>query len=447
MKRFYKIFFFFPVPLLAWLPVLRAQDSLPAPAGNMLTPQQAIEYAVAHNYDLIISKNNVEIGSLNNSWAAAGALPAISATANKTFGVNNLEQKLSNGTVTRKNGNSTQNLAAGVAVNWRIFDGLKMFATKKKLEELERTGEYNFKKSLNETIFNVITSYYNIVTLNEQKEATLEQIRLYTDRYTLAQRRFEIGTGAKYEVLEAEVDLNEQRSALLSLQHSLAVAKSSLSNLIGKENDTSFAVIDTIMVNSLPSISEVQTKIDSQNPDILLANSQLYILAQQKKEVNAARLPTVDLNGFYNFNRNSSGAGFTLFNQTYGPSGSVGISIPIFNGMIVKKQLAVNDIQIKNQQIALTQTRKNIETALTNAYINYNSALRIIELEKNNLLLATENILIATERYKKLNITSVELRQIQISYNAAKNRLYNALYQAKEAETTVALLSGDIAGL
>jgi outer membrane protein TolC len=62
-------------------------------------------------------------------------------------------------------------------------------------------------------------------------------------------------------------------------------------------------------------------------------------------------------------------------------------------------------------------------------------------------VLAEENIFIANERYKKLNITSVELRQIQISYSDAKNRLYNALYQAKLAEAQVALLTGDIANL
>jgi outer membrane protein TolC len=322
-----------------------------------------------------------------------------------------------------------------------------MFATKKKLEELERSGEYAFRKNLNETVYNVITSYYNIVTLDEQKNATLEQIGLYTDRLNLAQRRFEIGTGAKYEVLEAQVDLNEQRSNLLSLQNSIALAKSSLSNLLGKNSDTSFTVADTIMVMPLPAFTEVQNKIEKQNPDVLLANSQLFVLAQEKKEVNAARLPSVELNGFYNFARNSNGAGFTLFNQTYGPSGSVGLSVPIFNGILVKKQLAISDIQIKNQQISIIQTKKLVETALTNAYINYNNALKAIDLEKNNLVLATENILIATERYKKLNITSVELRQIQISYNNAKNRLYNALYQAKLAEATVALLSGDIAQL
>ena len=440
MKRLYKIVFLSFYLILFFNSILLAQDTL-------MTAQEAVKTAIENNYGIIISKNEIEIGSINNNWANAGAIPSVGATASKTIGVNNLEQKLSNGTVTRKNGNSTQNLNAGIAVNWRVFDGLKMFATKKRLEELERSGEYTFRKNLNETVFNVISSYYNIVTLNEQKNATLEQISLYNDRYMLAQRKFEIGTGAKYEVLQAEVDLNEQRSNLLSLQNSIALAKSSLNNLLGKKPDTSFIVADTILLMPLPAFADVQNKISTQNPDVLLANSQLLVLGQEKKEVNAARLPSVDLNGFYNFARNSNGAGFTLFNQTYGPSGSVGITVPLFSGILVKKQLAISDIQIKNQQLTIDQTKNNVETALTNAYINYNNALKSIDLEKNNLVLATENIMIATERYKRLNITAVELRQIQISYNDAKNRLYNALYQAKIAEATVALLSGDIANL
>ena len=216
---------------------------------------------------------------------------------------------------------------------------------------------------------------------------------------------------------------------------------------MGLQPDTMYQLIDTIQIEPLPGFSDVQQKINNQNPDILLANSELAILAQTRKEVNSARLPSVSLGGFYNFARNSNGAGFTLFNQTYGPSGSVGISIPLFNGILVKKQLAVTDIQIKNQNVAIEQTRNNVQTMLNNAYINYNNSLKALELEKNNLKLAAENIYIATERYRKLNITSVELRQIQISYNAVKNRLYNALYQAKVAETQVALLSGDIANL
>jgi len=439
MRLFYK--FFFVLLFASFLHLsLQAQDTL-------MTAQEAVKTAIENNYGVIISKNEIEIGSINNSWANTGVIPVVSATASKQVGVNNLHQRLSNGITTTKNGNRTQNLNAGIAVNWQIFDGLKMFATKKKLEELERRGEYSFRKNLNETVYNVISSYYNIVTLNEQKKATLEQISLYSDRYNLAQRRLEIGTGAKYEVLQAEVDLNEQRSNLLALQNSIAIAKSSLQSLLGKKPDTSFSIVDTITVMPLPSYVDIQNKINQQNPDVLLANSQLYILNQEKKEINAERLPSVELNGYYNFARNSNGAGFNLLNQTYGPSGSVGISIPIFHGVVVKKQLQISDIQIKDQQITIAQTKNNLETQLKNAYINYNNALKAIELERNNLVLAKENILIATERYKRLNITSVELRQIQISYNDARNRLYNDLYQAKIAEATVGLLSGDIANL
>ncbi len=440
MKRF-RIFAF---SIILQLPIFSgnifAQDML-------LTAEDAVKYAIEHNYGISISKNNIEIGKINNNWANAGAVPVISATANKTIGVNNLQQKLSNGTTTIRNGNNTKNTNAGIAINWPVFDGLKMFATKRRLEELERNGEYAFRKNLNETVYNVISSYYNVVTIKEQVKSTQEQITLYSDRYNLAQRRFEIGTGAKYEVLEAQVDLNEQKSILLSLQNSLAISKTSLNNIIGKVPDTMYVVIDTITVKELPSIEEAKNKIEKQNPDILLANSDLTVLFESKKELAAQRLPVVTLNGFYNFSRNSNGAGFTLFNQTYGPSGSIGIAIPLFNGGLIKKQMSVTDIQIRNQNITLAETKNNLQTALTNAYINYSNSLKIVELEKSNLALATENIFIATERFKKLNITSVELRQIQISYNDAKTRLYNALYQAKLAEAQVALLTGDIANL
>ncbi|HSV09916.1 MAG TPA: TolC family protein, partial [Hanamia sp.] len=153
MMRFYKKFFFSLSLILFFYSPLFAQDTL-------LNAQDAIKIAIENNYGVIISKNEIEIGSINNNWANAGAIPVISATASKTVGVNNLQQKLSNGTITNKNGNTTQNLSAGLAVNWIVFDGFKMFATKKKLEELERSGEYAFRKNLNETVYNVITSYY-----------------------------------------------------------------------------------------------------------------------------------------------------------------------------------------------------------------------------------------------------------------------------------------------
>lgn len=414
-----------------------AQDST-------LSVQEAIRMALENNFDVRISRNESEISQVNNSWSVAGALPQISASAGKSFGSNNLKQKLGNGTITEKKGTTNRSLSAGLAVNWRIFDGFRMFATKKRLEELEHIGEYSFRKTMNETVFDVITQYYRIVTLNEQLDASREQITLYQERLELAKRKYEIGTGAKYEVLEAEVDMNAQLSDMIQIENAISTAKSGLSSLLGQVADTSYKIADTIIINALPPITETQEKITSQNPDILMANSNLNVLYEGRKEVNAAVLPSVTVNGFYNFNKNSSSAGFNLFNQTYGPSGNVALSVPLFNGGITRKQLKVADINIRNQQVQLDKLKNDINTAIVNSYLNFHSALKTIELETNNLKLATENIKIAIERYRKLNITTLELRQIQINYNATQLRLFNALNQAKTAEAMVALLTGDI---
>ena len=95
MKRLSNIIFLFLLQCLFFNEPLFAQDTV-------LTAQDAVEYAIKNSYGVIISKNNVEIGSINNNWANAGAVPVISATANKVVGVNNLQQNLSNGTVTKK---------------------------------------------------------------------------------------------------------------------------------------------------------------------------------------------------------------------------------------------------------------------------------------------------------------------------------------------------------
>src|SRR5215210_5368925 len=150
---------------------------------DSLSVEQAIKYTIDHNYGVIISKNEIEIGRLNNNWANAGAIPTVSATATKAIGRNNLLQKLNTGVVITKKGTRTNNINAGVNVNWAMFDGFKMFATKRRLEELERNGEYTFRKNVNETVYNVVTAYYDIVNLKQQVKAIEEQITLYEERY------------------------------------------------------------------------------------------------------------------------------------------------------------------------------------------------------------------------------------------------------------------------
>jgi outer membrane protein TolC len=412
--------------------------------STTLTLEEAVKIAIENNYGVVISKNQIEIGKLNNTWGNAGALPVISATGNKTLATNNIQQKLSNGTNINTNGASVNNMNAGLAVSWRFFDGMKMFATKKRLEELQKMGELNFRKMVNETAYDVIVTYYLIVSLKEQTKATNDMIDLYKERLKIADARFTIGTGNKPDVLQAQVDLNEQQSSLLRIDNNINISKTNLNTILARDPAIAFETADSFLLSAPPDFLTLQQKITQQNPDMMLAQSNLAVLMQSKKELYSLGLPSATLNTNYNFIRNKSAAGFTLLNQTYGPSASIGISIPIFNGGVAKQQLKVADINIKNQTIANEQLKNQLLGTFTNAYLNYNNGLKLAEMEQKNLLLVKENNFINIERFKKFSITSVELRQGQIYYTDAQARLINAQYQAKIAEAEMLLLAGEI---
>ena len=412
--------------------------------AQTITLPQAIQVAIQNNYDILISKNEGSIGTLNNTWGNAGALPTINSTVNKSFGSNSIQQELTNGTSIKRDRAAVNNLNAAVLASWRFFDGYKMFATKKRLETLEKIGQTNFTKQVNETIYNTTIAYYTIVQLQQQAIAIQQAILLNEERLKIAYTKFKIGSTAKTDVLQAQVDLNEQQAILVSTENSIANAKINFNTILAKEANSKVIITDTFKINAPIQIETLQQKIAQQNPDVLLASSNLMVLLQTKKEINAQRLPTATLSSNYNFARNKSEAGFTLLNQNYGPTAAIGIAMPIFNGGNIKQQLKVADIHISNQQIAINQIKNDLQAALNTAINNYNNGNTLAVMEQKNLLLIAENNIINMERFKQFSITSIELRQGQLNYTAAKTRLLNAQYQSTIALAQIQLLCGEI---
>lgn len=414
---------------------------------SMLNVDDAIRMAVEKNFDVEIVKNEQQIGAINNNWGTAGLWPNINL--NSTIGIasNNLEQKFFDGREINRNGAILRNINAGFAVSWRIFDGMRMFASKRRLEELEKMGELSFRSQVNTTVFNVIAAYYEIVQLNQQRKALQATIKFFEERKLIAESRFTIGTAPKTDFLQAEVDLNQQKGSLLAIENSIRVAKANFNNLLARKPETAFEVMEVIEPDAAVSYAALQQKAATDNYDLLLAQSSLSVLVQQKREIISQRLPSVTLNGNFNFNQSKNSAGQFLLNRNSGPSGNVGIAIPIFQGGNIKRQEQVADIGIKNQQIVIDRLKNLVNTSLLNAFYNFQNALNLVKLEKNTLALIEENNLIATERFRKLAITSLELRQVQIDYINGQTRYINSLYMAKLAEAEMKLLAGDLSKL
>lgn len=410
-------------------------------AQETLTVEQAIETVLKNNYDVLIAKNEAEIAHRNNTVGNAGMLPRVNATVADNFTLNNINQKYTNGTEIKNNNVTGNGINAAAALNWTLFDGLKMFATKGKLKRLDQIGELQLKDEMQQVVANVIVAYYNVVAAKQQLKAVNDAIAISQERVKLAEMKFQVGSSSKVDLLQAKVDLNEQKSNALNQQKAIEQRKAELNNLLARNVDTEFEVSDSIPFNKeVPVANDLDTK----NFQLQMAAKYVEVAKFEKKEAFSQFLPTLVGDLGYGYSRSQSTAGFSLYNQSYGLNAGFSLNIPLFNGLNTIRQNKIASIQILNSQFTLEKARFQTKLNYYKALKDFQSAEEILTLENENISLADENQKIALERFRLAESTAIELREAQNSYSDALIRLVAARIAAKTAETELMRLNGEL---
>jgi len=422
--------------------------TLTSSAQKVLTIEEAIATALQNNYAIQLSKNDSAIAALDYSFRNAAFLPRINGSFGGTYNNNNQRQKFADGTERKLNDIKSNNYNAGLQMNWVVFDGLKMFATRDKLEEFVKLGELGIKQQIVNTIASVITNYYAIVRQKQQLKAINDQIQLSAERVKLAQYKLDIGVGAKPDVLQSKVDLNAQKAAYLSQETIMSQLREQLNQLINIEPESKYLVSDTILINMNVSLGDIQESLENNNPDLLMAQKNIDIARLVLKERKADRFPTVSLNSGYTFNRTNNKATVNpfqpLFSRNFGRNLGFTIAVPILNNFTTKRLIKQSAIDIQYQQLFFENQKSILNLNVINAYKDYELQKRALALEEENIVLANENVAIVFEVYKLNSTTLIQLKEAQKSLEDAQTRLINARYNTKLAETELLRLKGEI---
>lgn len=421
--------------------------------SRLLTLEEAIATALKNNYDILLSKNDSAIAALDYSYRNAAFLPTLNATAGTVWNTNNQSLKF----VKRSGGGDssvnrdavkTHNLNYSVNLNWVLFDGLRMFATRAKAQELVTLGSLAVKNQVVNSVAIVITTYYDIARQKQQLKAVEEQIVLNEERVRLAQYKLDIGTGAKPDVLQSKVDLNAQKALKLQQETLIEQLKEQLRQAMNTGADIAFDVNDSIPLNKGIVLTEIQTGIEKTNPLLLIAQKNIDIAEWTLKERKADRWPIISFNSAYNFNRNDNNVAVNInqpfYTQNRGYNYGFTATIPIFNRFNVRRLIRQAELDISFQKLSFMNQQSIVSLSVINGYKNYELQKRALALEEENILLARENVDIVFQTYRLGAATLVQLREAQSSLEAAYNRLIAARYNTKLSETELLRLKGEI---
>ena len=439
MKKIYKM----KMKLFSLI-VLVFGMAISAQSQEMLTVEDAVKIALENNYEIKIASNDLKIDKQNVSLANAGILPNLNGVLTENSSILDTKQTQQDGSVRELDGAKNMNLSYGVALNWTIFDGFRMFARYEQLEELQKLGDAELKLAIFSKVSDVISTYYDLAQQKQQLTALDTAIVISNLRVTTADNRYKIGKASKLEVLNAQVDLNTDTSTLLRQKELYANTKIALNELLARPVNTPFEIAEEIKIDDSLLLPELIDLAEKQNPQLQTQIINKRVTELQAKQIRANRYPVVGISSGYNFTRSESSLGFAAQSTGSGLTYGINASINIFNGGLQNRNERIAKLQIENSQILIDQQLQNLRSQVSSLYQTYLTNLQLTKLEAKNEEIAKENMDITLAKFRIGTITPLEFRDAQLNYVNAKVRNSDAQYQAKVSEINLKELAGNL---
>ena len=403
---------------------------------SLLTVEDAVNTALKNNYDILVAHNDADIAKINNTLGNAGILPSVFATGTDNYSITNSHQELASGLIKESSSVPSNALNAALALNWTLFDGGKMFITKNKLNEIEKLGEIQFKDKVQQSVYDVIIAYYDVVNQKQQLLAIKEVISFNQERVKILQKSFDAGLSPKTDILQAKIDLNVNLEVEVNQEHNIITAKRTLNQLLSRDPDILFEVEDSIPFNYTPDRKDLLQKLSANNTSIQSYQKQLRIADLTVGENKSFYYPRLTFSGGYNFLLSNNSASTTvILSRGYGPLIGGVLSIPLYQSGNVRREVNTAKIQLQSAEYELENIKLIMGSQLMNALTDFENQQQMLKIEKDNLSLAKENLMISLERMRLGQTTSLEVHQAQESYAASLGRFNVFEYNLKAAET------------
>lgn len=261
----------------------------------------------------------------------------------------------------------------------------------------------------------------------------------------LARRQAEAGVATQIDVTRAEALLGIAEQARLQQETLMQASELTLKQMLGLDMTMPLRleVFDFSRGQSVQFSAEQEQAALAQRADLRAAET---LLRQNELEVRAARfdrLPSIGVNA-------STGAASENIldgDDTKVWSGTVSLSVPIFDGQRIRSQTSLAQSRLRAQQIRVDELRRRIGAEVRLAIQDTNSSLAQIAVAEKNQQLAEDELRLARLRYEQGVADNREIVDAQNRLAQASDNLVAAVYQYNLSRVELARVKGDVRSL
>jgi outer membrane protein TolC len=265
------------------------------------------------------------------------------------------------------------------------------------------------------------------------------------DNFENIKRLNSAGTLSDYDVLRAEVQVDNLKPVVLQMENNYKLSLEALKVAIGLDADQSIEVVGEIEFDEsykIPTEAEIIEELIRNNPTLAILERQVKLNDRNVSLEEAAYFPS--LAGFGNYQYQAQANDFKFSDYNWVKTFVVGLQlqIPIFNGF--KTQSRVSQAEIGLNQ-AVEQKRNFTEAIKTQALsvlYRVEQAVKRIEGQNKTVRTAQEGYEIAKRRLENNLGTQLEVNDAELALRQAKLNRLQAIYDFKVAEADLETVLG-----
>lgn len=302
-----------------------------------------------------------------------------------------------------------------------LFDFGKTKAMADNAEKIYESSRFDAETSIENVIYNVKVTYYNMVFAKAQKEVYAETVKDYELQLKQARAYYEIGKKPKIDVTYAEYNLGKAQLNEIKAKNTLELAAVQLANAVGIPELAGVVLKDKL------NTKEYQVNFENL---IETAQSSRPSLLSAKKKMDAAELAvraskrafTPSINGFASYQH-----GGREINSDSGYQFGLNLQYSNINLMKIKKQMDEATATYKKAVADYEKAKQNVYLDVKSAYISLMNDFDSIRVAKLALQQAKEQQYQAFRRYQVGLGDAIEFKDSENTYLNAQLDYYNVL--------------------
>jgi len=400
-----------------------------------MTLPKAISMALENNYGIVIADKFIEIAENNDTWARAGAAPAVDLTG--TF--NNSMTKDNNPASFLQGSFYNGSLGASLGANWILYAGGRVKIVKDQLELATTRERLDKEVNIHSLVRDIYQQYYTVIFQQERLEVLRSSYELSKGRLVYEQLKREYGTSNSFSIVQFENALVVDSINVITQDQQVEIAKRNLYNTLDVVGAPNYQYLERLSVTDEELDGESLKAIMSEDNYTLKSLqmvSDLNVL--NTKLARAARKPSVSLNGSVGFSENAfkffaddpmTGQPFDLlFSNRL--QGSVGLqaSWNLYDGGVRSGDVQNATIQQDIDLLSIEEAKANLTSQLDLLISNYDNQRELLKLSDDQIQVSQRNLEMTEERFKGGQVTSLDFRNVQLQYLNAAFAKVNAIY-------------------